>query len=250
MKPTTLTQRLTQAVEHFFNKAADIAGKVDELPVAPSKLAERAASKFQDARESRAAEDPEWSEIQRRRKGDGTEPLLLVGPNLSFADLTTQREIEERLTPAPWWLAPIERISQTSMSSGLRRVARGAQRVRRGWDDTHTWDLGTNLCLQLADQLEHLAETTHGWPASDDFETFEDWQQALREKAVALRRASGSVEHERAQEKWFKLTCVTDVDVDVVEEARAEMHRLEQADRDAAAGAMHWVADHLGQLWD
>ena len=78
------------------------------------------------------------------------------------------------------------------------------------------WNLGSALCRSLGGQLLHLAATTHGWPAGEEFPTDEDWARTHRVHGQALLAYDAG-----------------------------------DADRAAAArAALHWVADHLGQLWD
>lgn len=50
-----------------------------------------------------------------------------------------------------------------------------SQRMRRGFADCDTWDFDTFLIKIIIRGLRHLADTTHGWPQSDKFPTYESW---------------------------------------------------------------------------
>lgn len=79
------------------------------------------------------------------------------------------------------------------------------QRMTRGFCDFDTWDLD-NYYLELFYQtLNHLAENTHGWPSSEKFPNFEDWQNYLKELADYFYRANDTndfYEHP-AEDKWW-----------------------------------------------
>lgn len=50
-----------------------------------------------------------------------------------------------------------------------------SQRMRRGFADCDTWNLDTFLIKIIIRGLRHLADTTHGWPQSNEFPTYESW---------------------------------------------------------------------------
>ena len=220
------------------------------FPLSPRSVAERAIERFLARREEQAASDPSWAAIQQRRRRDGSDTLIFRSEDLSWADWESQREIERRITPDPWWLPTARRVANAQPSRRLRRVRHAAQRLRRGWDDTSTYDLAGSLTTRLADQLEHLAESTHGWPDSEEYPTFESWQAELRHQARQLRRWSGTVEQEKALERWHALAIEGEGDPDVTQQAWEELQRIEAADAEAASAAMHWIAANLGKLWD
>lgn len=111
------------------------------------------------------------------------------------------------------------------ITSAIKKIKHARQRVTRGWDDTATWSLDTHLARTLGAQLVRLAEVTHGYPSGGTFNTFEEWQEALRTHGNALTRYAEGI-HEY------------DEHID-----------HEQLIRDAET-ALHWVADNFGSLWD
>lgn len=101
----------------------------------------------------------------------------------------------------------------------VRRQVRWAwQRVFRGWDDRSLWSLDTWLGRTVGAQLQAMADIAHGWPGGPDW-TFETWTAALRQHGEVLTD--------------YGHNCDANDD-----------------DIEAAQKSMHWVADHLPNLWD
>lgn len=59
-------------------------------------------------------------------------------------------------------------------------------RGRTGWAWVDLWNTDTYLGQLLPNMLEELAERSHGWPQSEEYPTFEDWQCELRVLAKLL----------------------------------------------------------------
>lgn len=93
------------------------------------------------------------------------------------------------------------------------------QRGRRGWSDEDLWSFDVYLAKTMASGFRALADRTHGWP-SDQFDTFEDYQQFLR-------RIADTLEH------WTTVDGFCD-----------------RAAFEAAQQAMREVAEHWGTYWD
>lgn len=66
-----------------------------------------------------------------------------------------------------------------------RRVKFFIQRGRRGWADCDTWSLDHYLSRVVGESVHHLAEHSHGWPQSEKFPKYEDWQAHLHALADA-----------------------------------------------------------------
>lgn len=76
------------------------------------------------------------------------------------------------------------RISQPiqTIKNAGRRIRWSVQRIKRGWADCDTWNLDYSLAQYLYGTLNYLANNTYGWP-SYDFDTYDDWVNALRSAA-------------------------------------------------------------------
>ncbi|MCE5291817.1 MAG: hypothetical protein LLG14_21610 [Nocardiaceae bacterium] len=72
------------------------------------------------------------------------------------------------------------------------------------------------MCRLLGEMLAQLAAVSHGWPGSEEFPTYESWTSELAAKSADL------------------LAYDPDDEVSYA----------------AAQAALHWIADHLGGLWD
>jgi hypothetical protein len=106
----------------------------------------------------------------------------------------------------------------------IQRATRHAwQRLNRGWDDSATWNLDRYLTATLGAQLNHLADTTHGWP-NQTHETPEAWEAALRTNGAKLAYY-GHLDFASTPEQW-------------------------EAAYAGAQEALTWVAANLRDLWD
>lgn len=76
--------------------------------------------------------------------------------------------------------------------------------------------LGQYLCRVIGESLDHLARTAHSWPAREEFPAPEAWTGALQREAAPLRRYRPALRDTHAP----------------------------------AQDALHWVADHLMDLWN
>lgn len=193
-----------------------------------------ALDRLYDRNEALAMTDPEYAAIEARRRSNGPHTVLFSDElNLGLDEALRQIDIREARAEHPWWEKPARLLRDRPTTRAHRVVKHAAQRVTRSWDDTATWSLDTHLARTLGAQLHHLADTTHGWPQSEEFPEFDDWAAALRANADALL-AYGN--------RW-------DDDADAT--GSPEEIRAREAARYAAAqDALRWVADHLDALWD
>jgi hypothetical protein len=152
--------------------------------------------------------------------------------NFSIEDFTAltnvigqQEAIEDAVSPFPRTRRCLRSVAGRRLATeSARDVLFAWQRLTRGWDDRSLWSLDWYVCRTLGAQLTQLADTTHGWPQSDEYPTFEDWQAALRTHGSALTEAAN-----------------TDI---------TEGFENTQAAYVQAQESLRWVADNLGDLWD
>ena len=132
------------------------------------------------------------------------------------------------------------------------------QLARRGWADSDVWHLDSVLCARLGAQLLYLADIAHGWPEAYAA-SLEDWQAALRANGQALLDYHKQPGYAELLMKWQDLKFGGERDIlkqlatpDAPEssKASAELRALEERLETEAQAALHWVADHLGGLWD
>jgi hypothetical protein len=72
------------------------------------------------------------------------------------------------------------------ITGGWRNLKAAWQRATRGYANRDTWNLDTWLLQVLPAAIKHLAKNCHGWPATDDFPTHEDWVSFLNNLANDL----------------------------------------------------------------
>lgn len=123
------------------------------------------------------------------------------------------------------------------------------QRATRGWAYCDTWGLDSYVCDVIVPALEHLKETTHGFPVPDDavidpdtgdatHEEYERWQtewDARLDEMIAGFKAAQEV-LEGPPERFFPKRPVEEVALDQLE-----------ADREAAEranGFQRWVSPY------
>ena len=137
------------------------------------------------------------------------------------------------------------------------------QLASRGWADSDVWGLDHTLCRRLGAQLLHLADIAHGWPGNDEFPMYEDWIDALRVNGQALLDYALRPGQTELTTKWHDLKFGTGTgarsdwmakinseDDEPTAAAWLELRALEERLDIGGQQALHWVADHLGHLWD
>lgn len=72
----------------------------------------------------------------------------------------------------------------------IRSLKRSIHRIKYGWCDIDIWNLDHYLASVISSTLIELANTAHGYPGTDKFDTPEKWENALKIHAYLLRRAS------------------------------------------------------------
>ena len=220
-------------------RLADKAARL--LDDALEKAAEKPLHWLYEENERRALTDEVYAEIEAKRRPEGEGSFITFlddSVGLDWDAWDTQSKIRDSLSLAPWWETPLRFASHRPVGRVWGSVRNFGQRAVRGWDDTATWGLDTHLCRTLADQLDHLADTTHGWPGDDPaYPEFSDWQADLHKNASRLRGWSTHFEGE------------TILGEDGKPDFPAMNKRDEALYKDAQKG-LRWVAKHLGSLWD
>lgn len=77
------------------------------------------------------------------------------------------------------------------------------QRITRGFCDYDVWDLDTHLSELLAQTIEHLAKTSHSYPGTEEFPTYESWETYLMEIANKFKYSLSELPNEY-EDAWLK----------------------------------------------
>lgn len=72
----------------------------------------------------------------------------------------------------------------------IDQLAIGAERAKYGVANVDTWCFHDYAGIVLANGLRVLANESHGWPGTEEYPTFESWQDKLNEMADKLIQAS------------------------------------------------------------
>ena len=199
-----------------------VAVRADRVTAA---AAERALDKLHEANKARAMQDPAYAALEaKRHRADGTSIMIDEEAGLGPAEWEGQFQIFTSVARHPWWEKTARTLADKPLTRAVDARIFRRQRAVRGWDETATWNLDMYLCEHIAALLDHLADTSHGWPSGDDYPTFEDWQAALRSNAAKLRAYAAGVFTE---------------DTATTENLTKE-----------AGEALLWVANHHSSLWD
>lgn len=195
-------------------------GLYDALPLAPHRLADAAIDVEIWRQRRRCSRDPIWRELYEKSRITDS-----AGKTVAYRydgdEYSAMEEIRERLAPDSWWLPAARLVCRRPVRRARRQVAGVVHRGLHGWAPRDCIDLNRHLCARLAQELVWLAENGHGYPGTAEYPEPEPWEAALRQQAEALRVYGA----------WD----------DSADEA---------GDYADAQAALHWVANHLVQLWD
>lgn len=91
-----------------------------------------------------------------------------------------------------------------NMRAFFRQFKWAYQRVTRGFCDYDYWDLDTYLSELLAQSLKKLADDGNGYPGTEEFPTYESWQEYLYKIVDLLRFSLNENMPNEYEEAWMK----------------------------------------------
>lgn len=167
---------------------------------------------------------PEYAELEQTRDTE-------LGR--SFDVTMKMIRIEHSVSDKSTFRSLLQKMNNNPILSLTGRIDSFLQRGKKGWSDSDLTNMDTYLAEVIGSQLLHFADTTHGWPASEEYPDFTDWQNALRENGHKLLAYAGRETREEntilPPSEWLK-----------AEDARYQ----------SAKEALEWVARNLPALWD
>lgn len=86
----------------------------------------------------------------------------------------------------------------------FRQIKWAYQRITRGFCDCDYWDLDTYLSELLAQSLKKLADDGNGYPGTEEFPTYESWQEYLYKIIDLLRFSLNEDMPNEYEEAWMK----------------------------------------------
>jgi hypothetical protein len=220
-----------------------VAEFLDELPIAPHRLSKKILDRHLD-RQDRVAQQRSlrWRQLNAQRETGFRE----------MGDLFEMFEIEKRLTPDPFYLDTLRKLQHATAYRLVRTVKGYRDLIVRGWRDSDVWNLGDTNIERLGEQLLYLADIAHGWPGTEEFPTFEDWEEALRfhGTVMATLTEDRSIDREHALHAWSELHRGAGRESEATKAAWDEMHRVEDDEHQLIEDSLIWFAKHYRQLWD
>ena len=76
----------------------------------------------------------------------------------------------------------------------FRNIRYAYQRITKGYCDADLWNLDGYYSEFFYCTLNELADISHGWPQSEKFPRYEDWQKYIREMANHFRNCQDNCE--------------------------------------------------------
>ena len=188
--------------------------------------------KWYETAKTNAMLDPQYAEIEKLRKDPKSPNTIMIDDKkgLGLEQLEYQHQILHK-TPQPLFMPIYRYLSNNPINTIINNTKHAYQRLTRSWDDTATWSLDHHLCLTLGNQLKHLSETTHGWPQSKTYPTFEHWQTALNINGDMLIAYANKEHLIYTQDNKYNT-------------------ELEKQLTKNAQKALRWTATNLQSLWD
>lgn len=95
------------------------------------------------------------------------------------------------------WRRPIHNIGQF-----FRNIRYAYQRITKGYCDYDLWSLYNYYTVLFNSTLNELVDTTHGWPQSDKFPEFEDWQKYIKD--IAQHFQNSDEDYKYFLPNWFE----------------------------------------------
>lgn len=198
--------------------------------------------------------DPEYARLEALRVDDRDPDrtvFLDQAKGLGLPQAQYQRELLHARTPQ--WAYLGLRLSRVQLARALGQVDTRVSRARKGWAPRDAWNAGHHLARVASGMLDHLARHAHSWPGeSPQYPTPEAWSAELARHADTLARYGATdPEYDQALNHWHTLaTNPSTCDTEEEQQARQRLDDLEAARQEEAQASLHWIADHLPDLWD
>lgn len=100
------------------------------------------------------------------------------------------------------WRYPSNWISNIKIF--FRQFKWAYQRITKGFCDYDIWDMDVYLIQLLADGIKQLADTSWGYPCTEEFPTHESWQEYLYKICDLLNYSLSELPNEY-EEDWLKI---------------------------------------------
>lgn len=134
------------------------------------------------------------------------------------------------------------------------------QRITRGFCDYDVWDLDSHLSELLIQTIKQLAKTSHGYPGTEEFPTYESWENYLVDIVHKLEYSLNDLPNEY-ETAWLKTWENENLDKIVKKDKTPEEEEItkkyldkeaynDKLKREAQNEALRMIYHVYNHLWD
>ena len=215
---------------------------LDKLPFTPANLANKVLENNYNKKIAIASENLEWVELQNKNQQPGPS---FEAFSKKLEDIIKQSEIEEKLSPDPFWLPLAMHIERATLVNTYRKITLIVQKRAKGYNDTDLWNLDMHIADHLSKVIKEFASKTNGYP--DGYPDYETWITKLNSISDDLASYQ-PINNQKLQnlEQIYNLTTDTKEKERIENSIDHETALAEQRAREA----IEWVSQNLTKLWD
>ena len=229
-------------MNHLNQQLTNLLSLLDKLPFTPANLANKVLENTYNKKIAIASENLEWVALQHKNQQPGPS---FEAFSKKLEDIIKQSEIEEKLSPDPFWLPLVMRVERATLVNTYRKITLIVQKRAKGYNDTDLWNLDMHIADHLSKVIKEFASKTNGYPS--DYPDYETWINKLN--SISQDLASYQPKYnETIQTLELKYSLSTDAkEKEVIENSIDEETALAE---EKAREALEWVSHNLTKLWD
>lgn len=147
-------------------------------------------SRWHDRATKRAMKDPEYARIENIRidnSGPASVPWIDEDLGLGWAESDLQNEIFWRVNRRPLFWHVHHWLDDNGVKAHRNSRKARKQRGKRGFADSDVWNLYHYLADTIANSVEQLSKTCHGYPGNL---TEDEWTDILNKIELGFRLAA------------------------------------------------------------
>jgi hypothetical protein len=215
---------------------------LDKFPFTPANLANKVVENNYKKKIAVSSEDPAWVELQHKNQQPGPS---FEAFSQKLGDLIKQSEIEDKLSPDPFWLPLAAKIERATLANAYRKITLIIQKRAFGYNDTDLWNLDMHIAAHLSKVIKEFASKTHGYPS--DYPDYETWINKLN--SISKDLASYQPKYNETLQT-LELKYSLSIDSKEKEEIENKIDEETALAEQRAQEALEWVSQNLTKLWD
>jgi len=229
-------------MKHLNEHLTNFLSILDKFPLTPANLANKVVENNYNKKIAIASENPEWVALQHKNQQPGPS---FEAFSKKLEDIIKQSEIEEKLSPDPFWIPLVMRIERATLANTYRKITLIIQKRAFGYNDTDLWNLDMHIAEHLSKVIKDFAAKTNGYP--DGYPDYETWITKLNSISSDLASYQPK-NNQKIQTLELKYSLSTDSKEkeEIENSIDHETALAEQKTREA----LEWVSQNLTKLWD